>query len=116
MGSLVSTDDLWKTLACSAPLTEVIKKDVGFKWGEEQEKVLQVIKQKLTNTPLLSLSNFNKTECNAFGIGIGAVLMQEGRPKTYFSEKLSDTTLNYHTFDKDLYALVRSLEMWQHCL
>ena len=65
----------------SAPLTKVIKKDVGFKWGEEQEKVFQMIKQKLTNAPLLSLPNFNKTfeiECNASSIDIGAVLMQEG--------------------------------------
>ena len=38
-----------------APLTEVIKKSVGFKWGEEQEKAFQLSMQKLTNTPLLYL-------------------------------------------------------------
>ena len=42
--------------------------------------------------------------------------MQEGSPIAYFSEKLSDPTLNYSVYDKELYALVRSLETWQHYL
>ena len=42
--------------------------------------------------------------------------MQERRPVLYFSERLSGRTLNYSVYDKELYALVRSLETWQHYL
>ncbi|XP_052621730.1 uncharacterized protein LOC128127310 [Lactuca sativa] len=107
----------FSTLA--SPLTEIIKKNVGFKWGKEQEHAFQQLKFHLTHAPLLSLPNFDKTfeiECDASGIGIGAVLMQEGKPLAYFSEKLSGATLNYPTYDKELYSLVRALKTWQHYL
>ena len=42
--------------------------------------------------------------------------MQEGRPIAYFSEKLSSARLNYPVYDKELYALVRVLEVRQHYL
>ncbi|XP_027169446.1 uncharacterized protein LOC113769177 [Coffea eugenioides] len=47
---------------------------------------------------------------------IGAVLMQDKSPCAYFSEKLGGAALNYPTYDKELYALVRALETWQHYL
>ena len=71
-----------------APLTEV-KKDIGFKWGEEQEKIFNFIKEKFCSAPLLVLLDFSKTfeiECDAYRIGIGAVLMQEKCLIAYFSE------------------------------
>ncbi|XP_024004015.1 uncharacterized protein LOC112081489 [Eutrema salsugineum] len=49
-------------------------------------------------------------------IGIGAVLMQDKKLIAFFSEKLGGATLNYPTYDKELYALVRDLQTWQHYL
>ncbi|XP_010534659.1 PREDICTED: uncharacterized protein LOC104810159 [Tarenaya hassleriana] len=43
-----------------APLTEVIKKNVGFKWRDAQEAAFQLLKEKITNSPLLSLPDFSK--------------------------------------------------------
>ena len=65
-----------------APLTEIIKKSIGFKWGEEQNNAFQDLKNKLCSAPVLSLLDFNKTfeiECDASDISIGVVLMQERR-------------------------------------
>jgi hypothetical protein len=107
----------FSTLA--APLTEIVKKHVGFKWGSEQERAFNPIKEQLVFAPLLVLPNFAKTfeiECAASSIGIGAVLIQEGHPIAYFSEKLSGAVLNYFIYDKEMYALMRALETWQHYL
>ena len=66
----------FNTLA--APLIEIIKKSMRFKWGSEQDNAFTEIKERLCGAPLLALPNFSKTfeiECDASGISIGAVLM-----------------------------------------
>jgi hypothetical protein len=73
----------------------------------------------LTHPPLLQLLDFGKTfelECDASGIGIGVMLFQEGKHMTYFSEELSEPSLNYSTYDKELYPSVHISETWQHYL
>ncbi|WVZ70642.1 hypothetical protein U9M48_019290 [Paspalum notatum var. saurae] len=103
----------------AAPLHELTKKDVPFAWSDSQEVAFSTLKDKLTHAPLLQLPDFNKVfelECDTSGIGLGAVLLQEGKPVAYFSEKLSGASLKYSTYDKELYALVRTLHTWQHYL
>jgi hypothetical protein len=103
----------------AAPLNELTKKGVAFEWKEQQENAFQELKKRLTEAPLLVLPDFTKTfeiECDASGIGIGGVLMQDAKPVAYFSEKLGGAQLNYSVYDKELYALVRVLETWQHYL
>ncbi|KAK1694267.1 hypothetical protein QYE76_010964 [Lolium multiflorum] len=67
-----------------------VSQGVAFEWGVAQDHAFDELKRLLTSAPLLALSDFNKQfeiECDASGIGIGGVLMQEGRPIAYFSEK-----------------------------
>jgi hypothetical protein len=56
----------FSTLA--APLIEIVKKSVGFKWGSEQDRAFIEIKERLCGTPSLALHDFSKTfeiECDA---------------------------------------------------
>jgi hypothetical protein len=103
----------------AAPLHELMKKGMVFHWGKAQEESFATLKGKLTHAPLLQLSSVGKTfelVCDASGVGIGGVLMQDGKSVAYFSEKLHGFVLNYSTYDKELYALVNSLETWRHYL
>uniref|UniRef100_A0A2N9HG40 Uncharacterized protein n=1 Tax=Fagus sylvatica TaxID=28930 RepID=A0A2N9HG40_FAGSY len=89
----------------AAPLTEVIKKNVGFHWGADQKNAFTTIKERLCSVPVLALPDFNKTfeiECDASGIGIGAVLMQDRRPIAFFNEKLSGEEFVIHTDHESL--------------
>jgi len=103
----------------ATPLIEVIKKNVGFQWEQAQEEAFQILKGKLTQAPFLVLPDFSKTfeiECDASGVGIGAVLMQDRKPVAYFREELGGAMLNYPTYDQEFHALVRALQTWQHYL
>ena len=101
------------------PLHELTKKNVPFIWGNAHDFAFNELKRLLTEAPLLALPDFSKTfeiECDASGLGIGGVLMQNGRPIAYYSEKLDGARLNYPIYDKELFALVRVLDVWQHYL
>ncbi|KAK1618241.1 hypothetical protein QYE76_023758 [Lolium multiflorum] len=91
----------------------VSKHGVEVDWGASQDHAFDQLKRLLTSASLLALPDFNKQfeiECDASGIGIGGLLMQEDRPIAYFSEKLSGAKLNYPIYDRELYALIRVLE------
>jgi hypothetical protein len=103
----------------ATPLNKLTKKSIAFHWDQAQEDAFNLLKDKLTHALLLQFSDFKKTfelECDASGVGIGGVLIQETIHVAYFSEKLNYHILNYSMYDKELYALVRSLETWQHYL
>uniref|UniRef100_A0A2N9H519 Integrase zinc-binding domain-containing protein n=1 Tax=Fagus sylvatica TaxID=28930 RepID=A0A2N9H519_FAGSY len=71
----------------------------GAKGIAVDEEKVKAIKEWLTPKSITEI------ECDASRKGIGAVLMQEKRSITYFSEKLNGAALNYPTYDKELYAL-----------
>ena len=101
-----------------APMTKAIK-DTSFKWTPKAQIAFEEIKSELAQAPMLPLPCFDKVsgvECDASEVGIGGVLTQEGKPLTFFSEKLCDSRRKYSTYDKEFYAIVRCLEHWSQYL
>jgi hypothetical protein len=87
-------------ITVTAPLNQLTKKGVQFEWGAAQQNAFDELKGRLINGALLALPDFSKQfeiACDASGLGIGSVLMQEGRPIAYFSEKLNGAQLNLRT-------------------
>ncbi|KAM5551624.1 hypothetical protein ABKV19_026461 [Rosa sericea] len=85
------------------PLTNMLKIG-GFKWSPEAEKAFDNLKTALMNTPVLAPPNFSKEftiECDASGIGIGAVLSQEGHPIAFLSKALGPRHIALPVYDKE---------------
>ena len=72
-------------------MTELWKKDTKFKWTDECEASFQELKKRLTITPVLILPDIRKdfqVYCDASRLGLGGVLMQDGRVVSYASRQL----------------------------
>jgi len=99
----------------AAPLTEMLRKN-SFTWTAEAEFAFQNLKRAVTTAPVLALPNFTQAfviECDASGVGIGAVLMQEQRPIAFLSKALKGRALHMSTYEKELFALVTAVQKWR---
>jgi len=102
----------------AAPLTSLLKKE-SFQWNEWANLAFNKLKEAMTTPPVLRLPDFSKPfliECDASGEGLGAVLMQEGRPLAYYSHGLKGRNLLLSTYEKELLALVSAVQKWRHYL
>ena len=100
-------------------LNDLVKKNVVFKWRGMQENAFNLLRNKLSNASLFVLRSFYKTfeiGCDACGLVISAVLIQDEKSLVYFSEKLNGATLKYPTYDKELVVVhiwhVRQRYLW----
>ena len=78
-----------------------------------------MIKDALILAPALTLPSRNEgytVYYDAFWVGLGCVLMQNGRVVTYTSRQLKKHGQNYPTHDLEIVAVVFALKIWRHYL
>ncbi|GJW63587.1 putative reverse transcriptase domain-containing protein [Tanacetum coccineum] len=100
-------------------LTILTQKSKTFDWGEEHELAFQTLKDKLYNAHVLALLDELEdfvVYYDAFGIGLGYVLMQRGKVIAYASRQLKIHEKNYTTHDLELGAIMFALKIWRHYL
>ena len=88
-------------------------------WDEHCYRAFEELKRRLSSAPVLKFPEFKKSfevHTNASDFAIGGVSMQEGRPVAFESKKLSDVERRWPTHEKEMWAVVHCLKLWQHYL
>ncbi|GJU02294.1 putative reverse transcriptase domain-containing protein [Tanacetum coccineum] len=86
-------------------LTILTQKCKTFDWSEEQELAFQTLKDKMCNAPVLAHLDGPEdfvVYCDAFGLGLGCVLMQERRWIKLFNDY--DCEIRYHPSNANVMA------------
>ena len=98
----------------AAPLNKLVKKDVAWKWTEEQQQAFETLRARIISPPVLAHPNPNKDyilAVDASTVGLGACLSQldEGgkrRVISYASRTLTKPETNYCIYDLEMLAAV----------
>ena len=105
------------------PLHYLMKKDVKFHWGAEQQEAFEELKRRLMTAPLVMAPREHgqyTVDVDASGEALGAVLQQEQDGRivviAYASRRLSDAERNYSTTKKELLAIIYGLKQFRHYL
>ena len=103
----------------ASPLTKLLRKGVKFEWSDKCQNSFEQLKEMLVEAPVLMQPTLGKEYTlysDALGIGLGCVLMQDGKVVDYASRKLKPHEQNYLTHDLELAAVVFALKIWRHYL
>jgi RNase H-like domain found in reverse transcriptase/Reverse transcriptase (RNA-dependent DNA polymerase)/Integrase zinc binding domain/Chromo (CHRromatin Organisation MOdifier) domain len=108
----------------AAPLTNLTRKEVKFKWSPEAEEAFSSLKRAFCSAPILR--HFDQTkpaiiEVDASDFAYGGVLSQyhDGvlHPCAFISKKFTAAELNYEIYDKEMLAIVKCMyDHWRHYL
>lgn len=101
------------------PIRELLKKNISFIWTPTHEKAFAHIKRTLSHAPVLGYYDVTKDiilQADSSSVGLGACILQEGKPIAYASRSLTPTQVNYAQIEKELLAIVFGCERFRQYL
>lgn len=101
-----------------SPLYNLLKKDVDFDWSSDCQQAFQIIKDILTQRPVLKIYDpvaQTEVHTDASSVGLGAILLQKDEdgklhPVAYYSRRTSPDESKYHSYDLETLAVVQALK------
>ncbi|GJT09070.1 putative nucleotidyltransferase, ribonuclease H [Tanacetum coccineum] len=107
----------------SKPMTQLLMKDAKFDFSDDCKKAFNILKEKLTTTPIIISPDWNEPfelMCDASDFAVGAVLGkridEKFKPIYYASKTLNNAQENYTTTKKELLAVVFSFDKFRQYL
>ncbi|TFY50672.1 hypothetical protein EVG20_g11391 [Dentipellis fragilis] len=106
------------------PLFDLTKKDHPWDWMPDCQTAFDGLKLAFTSSPVLLMPDLTKpylVEVDASDFAVSGILSQCAEdqlwhPVAYLSKALSEAERNYDIYDKELLAIIRTLETWRHYL
>ncbi|XP_021652337.2 uncharacterized mitochondrial protein AtMg00860-like [Hevea brasiliensis] len=95
-----------------APITRISQKNKKFKWSNQCEECFQKLNECIISALVLALPSGNEDFSiyyDASKVGLGCVLMYNGRVISYALRQLKKHEANYPTHDLEMAAVVFSL-------
>ncbi|KAL4385004.1 hypothetical protein GQ457_15G026090 [Hibiscus cannabinus] len=96
------------------PLTDLLKKG-AWKWTSVEQEAFERLKGVMQDAPVLALPDFNEefiVETNASALGVGAVLVQKGKPLAFFSKGLGIRHQGLSIYEKEMLAALLAVKKW----
>ena len=97
----------------TAPLRELLQKDSEFTWNDSYQEAFDTVKQMVCKDTTLRYFDSRKPvviQVNASQKGLGAALLQDGRPITFASKALTPTEQRYANIECEMLACVFGAE------
>lgn len=88
-------------------MTDLLKKDC-FKWNELATSSFVKLKEAMVPAPMLEFPDFSKqftVETDASNSGVGAVLIQDSHPISFYSCKIAGRMSSAPIYVKEMYAI-----------